>query len=52
MLLALARDCDPVVELGTGTAWSAIALALDDRTRRVITCDPWVRHEREAYLDL
>lgn len=51
-LLALARDRSPVVELGTGTAWSAIALALDDRTRRVLTYDPCVRHEREAYLDV
>jgi len=51
-LLALARDRNPVVELGTGTAWSAIALALDDRRREVITYDPCVRHERDAYLDL
>jgi predicted O-methyltransferase YrrM len=39
-----------VVELGTGTGWSAIALALSDRTRRVITYDPSRRPEREAYL--
>ncbi|MCW3028824.1 MAG: class SAM-dependent methyltransferase [Solirubrobacterales bacterium] len=51
-LLALARGRTMVVELGTGTAWSAVALALDDRARRVISCDPCVRHEREAYLDL
>jgi predicted O-methyltransferase YrrM len=51
-LLALARSHDTVVELGTGTAWSAIALALDDRRRQVITYDPCVRDEREAYLDL
>ena len=30
-LLALAAGRQAVVELGTGTAWSAIALALDDR---------------------
>jgi predicted O-methyltransferase YrrM len=51
-LLALARGRRMVVELGTGTAWSAIALALADRARRVVSCDPCVRHEREAYLDL
>jgi predicted O-methyltransferase YrrM len=51
-LLALARGRTMVVELGTGTAWSAIALALDDRARRVVSCDPCVRLEREAYLDL
>jgi predicted O-methyltransferase YrrM len=51
-LLALARDRRTVIELGTGTAWSAIALALDDRARRVVTYDPCVRPEREAYLDL
>jgi predicted O-methyltransferase YrrM len=41
-----------VVELGTGTAWSAIALALENEARRVVSCDPCVRPEREAYLDL
>jgi predicted O-methyltransferase YrrM len=51
-LLARARDRVSVVELGTGTAWSAIALALDDRSRRVVSYDPCVRPEREAYLDL
>ena len=50
VLIALARGRGRVVELGTGTGWSAIALALDDRTRRVITYDPVVRPEREAYL--
>jgi predicted O-methyltransferase YrrM len=41
-----------VVELGTGTAWTAIALALADREREVVTFDPVVRPEREAYLRL
>ncbi len=49
-LLRLARGRKAVVELGTGTAWSAIALALDDRARRIVTYDPCVRPEREAYL--
>jgi predicted O-methyltransferase YrrM len=52
ILLSLARGRKSVVELGTGTAWSAIGLALDDRTRNVATYDPCVRHEREAYLNL
>jgi predicted O-methyltransferase YrrM len=51
-LLALASGCETVVELGTGTAWSAIALALDDRARSIVSYDPSVRAEREAYLDL
>ncbi|HTB70658.1 MAG TPA: class I SAM-dependent methyltransferase [Solirubrobacteraceae bacterium] len=51
-LLALARGRRAVVELGTGTAWSAIALALDDRARRIVSYDPSVRSERERYLAL
>jgi predicted O-methyltransferase YrrM len=51
-LLACARTRTAVVELGTGTAWSTIALALDDRSRRVLSLDPCVRAEREAYLGL
>jgi predicted O-methyltransferase YrrM len=51
-LLTLARDRRAVVELGTGTAWSTIALALDDRARQVLSCDPCVRPDRDAYLDI
>ena len=51
-LLMLARGRTDVVELGTGTAWSTIALALDDDARTVISYDPCVRPAREAYLDL
>jgi predicted O-methyltransferase YrrM len=51
-LLALAAGRDVVAELGTGAAWSAIALALADRTRRVVSYDTIVRAEREAYLHL
>lgn len=50
-LLELARGRKRVVELGTGTAWSTIALALDDRSRRVVTYDPERRPAREAYLE-
>jgi predicted O-methyltransferase YrrM len=51
-LLAAARGRTQVVELGTGTAWSAIALALEDPARRIVSYDPCVRRERERYLDL
>lgn len=51
-LLDLARGRRVVVELGTGTAWSALALALDDRARRIVSYDPSVRVERDAYLAL
>jgi predicted O-methyltransferase YrrM len=51
-LIELARGRKAVAELGTGTAWSAIILALADDGRRVITCDPVVRDERTRYLSL
>jgi predicted O-methyltransferase YrrM len=51
-LLRLARGRRAVFELGTGTAWSAIALALADSHRRIVTYDPSVRPERQAYLAL
>lgn len=51
-LLRLADGRKVVVELGTGTAWTAIALALDEDRRRVISYDPCVRDEREGYLAL
>ena len=52
LLLRLADSRRRVVELGTGTAWTAIALALADRRRQVVTFDPIARPEREAYLRL
>ena len=51
-VLALAKGRRRVVELGTGTAWSAIALALDEHERAVISYDPSVREQRDAYLAL
>ena len=51
-LLDLADGHETVVELGTGTAWTAIALALAHPGRRVVTYDPIVRPERERYLAL
>lgn len=41
-----------MVELGTGTGWTAIALALADARRQVITYDPIYRPERTRYLAL
>jgi predicted O-methyltransferase YrrM len=52
VLLELARDRRHVVELGTGTGWTAVALALQDPQREVITYDPVHRPERERYLEL
>ncbi len=52
LLLRLARGRRRVVELGTGTGWTAVALALQDRHREVVTYDPVYRVERERYLEL
>jgi hypothetical protein len=41
-----------VVELGTATAWTAGALVLAERERRVTSFDPVVRGHRDAYLAL
>lgn len=51
-VLQLAHGRRMVVELGTGTGWSAIALALDDPARRVVTYDPCVRTSRYSYTAL
>lgn len=52
LLLRLARDRRRVVELGTGTAWTALAFALADSRREVISYDPIARPERDRYLEL
>jgi predicted O-methyltransferase YrrM len=52
VVLRLARGRRRVVEIGTGTGWTAAALALADRERRVLSFDPSVRVERERYLEL
>ena len=51
-ILAVARGRTDAVEIGTGTAWTAIALALADPRRTVLSLDPVVRPQREAYLRL
>jgi predicted O-methyltransferase YrrM len=51
-LLAIARGRRLVVELGTGSGWTSIALALADPARTVITYDVEDRPARERYLEL
>ena len=51
-LLALAEGRSAVVELGTGTGWTAAAFALAAVDRRVISYDPTVRPQRAGYLRL
>jgi predicted O-methyltransferase YrrM len=51
-LLALARGRLAVAELGTGTAWTTIALALADPRRRVVSYDPEAHPQRDRYLAL
>ena len=51
-LLRVARGARNVVELGTATAWTTGALVVDDAERRVLSFDPIVRPERDAYLAL
>jgi Methyltransferase domain len=50
-LLRLAKGRRYAVELGTGTAWTAIALALADRHREVVTYDPRPHPLRVWYLN-
>jgi predicted O-methyltransferase YrrM len=52
VLLNAARGRRRVVELGTGTAWTAISLVLADPGREVVSYDPVERPERERYLRL
>jgi predicted O-methyltransferase YrrM len=51
-LLRLARGRRYVVELGTGPAWTTIALALAEPRRRVVSFDPVEHDHRERYLAL
>jgi predicted O-methyltransferase YrrM len=51
-ILALAQDADHVIELGTATAWTAIALGVERAARTVTTYDPVYREQRERYLRL
>jgi hypothetical protein len=51
-VLTLALGRFTVVEVGTGTAWTAIALALAEPGRRVTSYDIIIRPERHLYLGL
>ena len=51
-LLDLARGRPRIVELGTANAWTALALASSRPETEVVTLDPRVRPEREAYVSL
>jgi predicted O-methyltransferase YrrM len=51
-LVGLARGHRHVVELGTGTGWTTISLALADPKRTVVSYDPVERSERRLYLQL
>ena len=51
-LLREAHGAKLIVEIGTGTGWTAIAAALVDPERTVVTYDPIVRPERDWYLEL
>ncbi len=52
ILLSLAAQSMTVVELGSATGWTAIALALADPARRVVSYDPVVHPQRARYLEL
>jgi predicted O-methyltransferase YrrM len=51
-VLREARGQSRFVEIGTGTAWTAIAGALAEPGRNVVSFDPVVRAERDWYLAL
>jgi predicted O-methyltransferase YrrM len=51
-LLSVAENSRRFVELGTGTGWTAISLALADSRRRVVTYDPKIHPQRDLYLSL
>jgi predicted O-methyltransferase YrrM len=51
-LLSLAENRPRVVELGTGTGWTSISLALADPRRVVVSYDAVYRPELQRYLQL
>ena len=51
-LLRWARGRQTVAEIGTSAGWAAIALALADQDRQVITLDPFPHPQRHRYLAL
>jgi SAM-dependent methyltransferase len=51
-LLRVAKGRKHIVEIGTGTAWTSIALLVSDQERQVVTYDPLDYEERHLYIDL
>jgi predicted O-methyltransferase YrrM len=51
-VLHAARGRRPAVEVGTASAWTTIALALDDPAREVVSYDVVAHPSRERYLEL
>ena len=51
-LVRVARGAATVAEVGTGTAWTAIVLAIADRRRQVHSFDVAEHAQRAAYLAL
>jgi predicted O-methyltransferase YrrM len=51
-ILRTARGRRPVVEVGTGPGWTAIALALDDPAREVVSLDVVAHPQPRRYLRL
>ena len=49
-LLRLARGRQYIVELGTGTAWTTIALATDRPDSEIVSYDPIPQAHRDFYL--
>lgn len=51
-ILRAARGRRPAVEIGTGPAWTTVALALADPSREVVSLDVEAHPQRERYLAL
>jgi predicted O-methyltransferase YrrM len=51
-LLRLARGHKQIAEIGTSAGWAALALALAEDERRVVSLDPFPHPERERYSAL
>ena len=51
-IVELAGGAREVVEIGTGTAWTSISLALAEPERRVVSFDPIEWEHRHRYLAL
>lgn len=51
-LLKFARGRKRVAEIGTSAGWAAVALALADPERDVLSVDPFPHPRRDRYVDL